>query len=70
MRGYDSKGYDRYDRAAYDRYYDDYSGGGRYSDYRARSRSPARDYYGGGGRERGGFEREYGEGYGRTGRKW
>ena len=60
MRGYDSKGYDRYDRgydrAAYDRYYDEYSGGGRYSDYRARSRSPARDYYGGGGggRERGG----------------
>lgn len=54
MRGYDSKGYDRYDRVAYDRYYDDYSGGGRYSDYRARSRSPARDYYGGGGRERGG----------------
>ena len=57
-RGYD-KGYDgRYDRAsyerAYDRYYDEYSGGGggRYSDYRPRSRSPPRDYYGSGGRER------------------
>ena len=62
-RGYDRAGggYDRYDDRyrgydkayeRYDGYYEDYGRGGRYSDYRARSRSPPRDYYGG-GRERG-----------------